>query len=60
MQLTKEQARICRDLRAGSEKALETVPEERHGDKLVAVKATDILALCDAVDALQQPQSPGQ
>lgn len=37
------------DLKAGVEKALDGVPKKRRGDKLVTVKATQILDLFDLV-----------
>lgn len=50
MPLTRKQARVVAALRQGAEKSLVDLPEELHDNKLVTVKAVDLMTLCDAVE----------
>lgn len=51
--LTKNQTRVHAALRKGSSGALKFVREDDQPEKLVSVKAVDVLELCDAIDTLQ-------
>lgn len=50
MHLTPEQKQSFADLRKGAEGALEGLPEERRGQRVVAVPAVALLALLDALE----------
>ena len=52
-----EQAMVAA-LKSGSMKALEPVPAEKRGAKLVTVHAVQVLTLCEIIERLSAAQPP--